>query len=550
MLNLERKHESIVIMNIFKYVNRFISTQKKYMFLYLLCNILSAVLSLSNTIIGGEFINVLVSADSMSVIYRYCIVLFVVNAICILIGIAINYLYTKTQASAAFDINVKLIEHMKRLSYYQYSEMDMSYVNQRINNDANSVTSFVITTIASIIVQLIMLILSIIILKSLNPLILVVCVIACILYVVLYLTLKKELYKSGYEFKEIQANFFSNLYEQLSSIRFITIHAANSIYLSKLKGAFGKFWEKLISYQKLSFTWDSLDKTISSLANIILYLIIALEVYKGNITIGGFTIIMSVFNSIISTCKYFLELGKSYQSNLIAYQRIAEIENLKTITFGEKKLSSIDNIEIESGTLHLGQKDLTYSKKMVFEKGKIYCIKGENGCGKSSIFNLILGLYDNEYDGKVKFNDIDIHNINMEYLIRTKIAIVDQEPQLMQDTIRNNIILNKSVCGVDMEIINALRLDGLFLAGADTIVNDKMSNISGGEKQKISLANAFMDHRDLILLDEPTSAFDKESIEGLVELVQKRKPYSIIIIISHDDRIINMSDVVLEFPFQ
>lgn len=119
-----------------------------------------------------------------------------------------------------------------------------------------------------------------------------------------------------------------------------------------------------------------------------------------------------------------------------------------------------------------------------FVPGKIYQIKGENGCGKSTFLNLLFGLY--ETSGEVCFNGIPINSLNMLSIRQKLISIVEQEPPLVYESISENIIDDDSDKCKLFEKIHEARLD-LFVGNIDLITNrnfiDGTSNLSGGEKQ-------------------------------------------------------------------
>jgi len=173
----------------------------------------------------------------------------------------------------------------------------------------------------------------------------------------------------------------------------------------------------------------------------------------------------------------------------------------------------------------------TVLKRVSFKvvAGSTLAVVGPTGSGKTSIINLITRFYD-PTSGRVFLNGMDIKKINTTDL-RTKMALVMQEPFLFSETIRNNITLgNRHISEEAMEQIlkdsNCKTFIDRLPDGIDTVLSEGGASISSGERQLISIARAFARNPDLIILDEATSYIDSETEhniqEALVNLMVNR----------------------------
>ncbi|WP_446899819.1 ATP-binding cassette domain-containing protein [Clostridium sp. LBM24168] len=160
-----------------------------------------------------------------------------------------------------------------------------------------------------------------------------------------------------------------------------------------------------------------------------------------------------------------------------------------------------------------------------FGLGKIYCIVGENGCGKSTLINIITGLLYN-YSGDVYYNGKNIKDIDMYSLRKENIAVTEQEPRC--------------------KILNIYYFIDNQSKKFDEMVNEKSNNISGGEKQKISLIRTFIKNSNVIILDEPTSALDKNTVGSLKEVLVNIKRHKIIIFVTHEDNILSIAYEIIK----
>ena len=185
-----------------------------------------------------------------------------------------------------------------------------------------------------------------------------------------------------------------------------------------------------------------------------------------------------------------------------------------------------------------------------FKKGNIYGIVGENGKGKSTLLKIILGIY--PVDGEILINDKKQSSISMKNARKNLIGITEQEPILLSDSLKYNIFLDKNTSQSMSEaeiLMNGFGLNKYVSdinSGKDVSVNDSNSNLSGGEKQKIAIIRQLMQCPDVMLFDEPTSALDKESRVFFIEYLKKIKKNHIIVIVSHDNNLINQCDFTID----
>ena len=168
--------------------------------------------------------------------------------------------------------------------------------------------------------------------------------------------------------------------------------------------------------------------------------------------------------------------------------------------------------------------------------GKINAIVGLSGAGKSTLLNLIPRIYDRS-SGNIMIDSQSIYDVNLASL-RNQISIVDQNTTLFDDTIFNNIIYAKPDASKE-DVFEASRLSMSedFIKkldkGFDTIVGENGTRLSGGEKQRISIARAFLRNSKIILLDEPTSSLDSETEDKIQLALKKLTENKTTIVIAH-----------------
>ena len=187
--------------------------------------------------------------------------------------------------------------------------------------------------------------------------------------------------------------------------------------------------------------------------------------------------------------------------------------------------------------------DITYS----FENGYIYAILGASGSGKTTLLN-ILGLLDNKYEGDVIINDTIISKSKDNYEIRNQcIGFIFQSYYLIEnlnveDNIKMPLKYSKEASGDDeyfKKIIEAL--------GISTLLKENVNYLSGGEKQRIAIARAFINKPSIIICDEPTGNLDDQNSASVIEILKSFiSKDRLIIIVTHDYFLAKQCDVILE----
>jgi ABC-type lipoprotein export system ATPase subunit len=185
-----------------------------------------------------------------------------------------------------------------------------------------------------------------------------------------------------------------------------------------------------------------------------------------------------------------------------------------------------------------------------FKKGKIYSIMGPSGSGKSTLLNL-LSLIDKPSSGLISFENIQINfnNTKKNDILRAKkIGIIYQQDNLLPDfTALENIYLASLAAGNTKEFSIAKSKKLLKKVGLLSRSNHYPSQLSGGEKQRISIARALINDPQIILADEPTGSLDLENAKGIFKLLKNQlNSNRTIIFATHNRFFANKSDCLLE----
>ena len=247
--------------------------------------------------------------------------------------------------------------------------------------------------------------------------------------------------------------------------------------------------------------------------------------------------------------KFFINLFNQYIDNNVSANRLLELINIPSEQIGVHKINELQFIRIVNLSFRYKNDNVINNFNFVFSKGKIYKISGENGKGKSTLVSLIIGLYPYEYKGGIFFNDVELKSIDMRHLRTEVISYIGQENLFFTGSVKENLKNNNpNITDKELaKLLHILPLESYEHMCLDSIlnieINEKRTNLSGGELKKLSIIRGLAKVSSLLILDEPANSLDQKSKETLKILLENIKQEKVIILISHDtifDEIIDL----------
>jgi len=523
----------------------FFKKHKFMLVIYVFLSIIVSATSLFTPFIVGSFIDHIISAESIVFFNIYFIAFAFTGSVSLIAAYLSSLIFVKLQTTTGYELNKFMIRHMHHLSLAYLQKENTVYLTQRVNNDSNILVMFFLEFTKNVVINGFMIIIPVFIMFDLNSTLTLLLLIISVFYFVFYMLYKKILYKAKMNFVESQSIFFSKLNEQLFHVKFIKMHAIFGKFINRLDYSFYNLLKNAINNQKAGYIFSSFDKVVLVIAQLIMLFLGGVEIVNNRITIGGFTIIISYFSLMLASTRYFFNLGQSVQETTVACTRLSDILAMDKEINGDIVLSQIKNISLVDFSFKYEGKNIFENLNIEFTMGNVYILAGDNGKGKSTLINNIIGLYINEYSGSIIYNGIDIKKIDLYNLRNKLLGISEQEPILLPDTLDYNLHFDNKYDNTHF-LFNVLNMDKYM----DNMMNKLGSGvnnaeISGGEKQKISIFRALIKNPDVVILDEPTNSLDVSSKVKLRKYIDSIKHNKIIIIVTHDRDFINKKDDIV-----
>ena len=334
----------------------------------------------------------------------------------------------------------------------------------------------------------------------------------------------------------------SHLLEVFKNHKIIKIFQKENFEFSRTEKFINNLKEKVIKIETVLVRASPIMETLTGfmIAGLIFYS--GKLILKNEIDISSFFSFLAAMMLAYQPVRSLATLNMGINQGLAAAKRILPIIDMKNEIM---ETENPNNLEIKKGEIRFNkvrfkynddERDVLKSIDLTINGGEMTSVVGHSGAGKSTILNLIPRFYDSN-SGDILIDDQSIYKSKISSL-RSNISLVHQDTTLFDDTIKNNIAYAKLDASED-EIFEAAKLSfcdefiNKLPNKFDTIIGENGIRLSGGEKQRLSIARAMLKKSKIILLDEATSSLDAETESKIQEAIKFLTKNRTTLVIAH-----------------
>ena len=521
--------------------------------------ILSSVLGLLPSLITARIIDEAILGKDFALLIRLVILAIITLAVSNIVGVLESYINSWVSQRIVYDMKNEMFQHLQKMPHSFFTSEKQGDIITRMNSDISGVATVISSILTNIISNVCTVITTIVALFNIDAKLSLIGILVIPLLVLPTKSAGKNRWQLLSKSREKMDELNDVINESLSVSGSLLIKLfTQEETINKKFDAINKEVVALSVKESRAGSWFRVVMGIfTNLGPLLIYLAGGYLIIKMNdtaITVGTITATVNMINRLYRPVESLLNVSVDLTRSMALFTRIfsyldmdPQVKNKKIVlkpSFDKKTEIEYENVEF----YYSPEVPLIKNLSFFVPSGKMYAIVGPSGSGKSTVVNLLPRLYDVK-DGAVKINGFDVRDIELGYL-RSNIGMVTQEAYMFNGTIKENLLFTKADATME-EIENACKIANIhnFITkqpqGYDTPVGNRGLKLSGGEKQRLSIARVILKDPRILILDEATSALDsisESSIQNALDVLMKGRTS---IVIAHRLSTILQADKIL-----
>lgn len=539
---------------------RILGYLKPYRFQFLLVFVtilLSACVGLLPSIITGRIVDKALVDRDMAKLIQLCLAALLAVGVSQLIGVAESYINSWISCRIIYDMKNEMYDHLQQMPHAFFTTEKQGDIITRMNTDIGGVSSVISGTLTSIVSNIATVVTTLVALLTMSW------KLALVGMLVIPLLIIPSRMVGNKRFKlltESQAK-----HDEMNQVINETLSVSGSMLVklfTREKREYENFVKVNEEVTELSLKESRSGKwffvfmgMFTQIGPLLIYLAGGYFLLRGDpaLSIGVITSTVALINRLYRPVENLLNISVDFTRSLALFTRIFDYLDrpitIKSPENGKKPdLDCKDIVYDHVRFCYSEDKPLLTDVSFSVPGGQMYAIVGPSGSGKSTVVNMIPRLYD-ALDGKVTIDGIDVKDMDLTWL-RGQIGVVTQDTYLFNGTILENLRYAREDATME-EIEDACRKANIheFILkqpkGYDTEVGNRGLKLSGGEKQRISIARVILKNPKILILDEATSALDSISENAIQEALETMMVGRTSIVIAHRLSTILRADQIL-----
>jgi len=439
------------------------------------------------------------------------------------------------------DLRIRVFEHLQRLSMPFYDRQKVGVLVSRMTSDVDSLQELVQTGLITVTSATLLLGLSAIVLTWTSPELMALCLIGVPGVVMASVRFARRSQTTYTQVRDRVAGMLSRLQESISGVRVIQAFAREPIERERFERANGELYAAHMQATRLQAWYLPVIEIAGTGTTAVVVACGAYLVANGTTTLGTVTFFILTLSNLFDPIQQFSQLFNQLQSAGAGLRKLFGLLDTPLDVAEPESATALPT----RGSIELRDVAFRYAKdgdwilenvSLCIESGERLALVGPTGAGKSTLAKLIARLYDPSR-GSIRFGGVDLRAADIRSL-RQRIVVVPQEGFLFNTSILDNVRIARPEAS-DESVRAALAEIGVLERfsqlpdGLETVVDERGSRLSAGEKQLLSLARAALVDPAVLVLDETTSSLDPGT-EALVETaMQKLMDQRTVIVIAH-----------------
>ena len=528
--------------------------QKKLFFYAILSSVITTILGIASSMFNKILMDEVLPYGLNNLLVTLILVFSVVSITSTLIGFVRQWVLIHLSIKIDIPLMLGYFGHIFNLPMKFFATRKTGDITTRYS-DANTIKSIFTSIALSLVMDISMAVITGIILFRMNAMLFSISLFMALVSILLVLVYKQPYKRINEESMAQSAALNSQMIESLRGIETVKCNANEQTELDNLEREYMKSLKISLRSSRISTTQGLISSFISTGFSMLTTYVGISQVLNGEMTLGGFMAFSTLSSYFTSPLSNLIGLQMQIQEASISMKRLTEImdypaENETAEGMEQSEMEKVEgDIEFKDVTFRYGNRAPALDHvSFTIPAGKKVALVGSSGSGKSTITKLLLKYYDPE-DGEIDVNGVNLAEYS-SHSVRRAIAYVPQNVELFSKTIYDNIRISRMDATLDEVKEAAKKADAHeFIRHLplqyNTYLEEAGNGLSGGEKQRIALARAFLKDSNLYILDESTSNLDFATETLIFNMIYEQLADRSMLIVAHRLSTIRDCDLIL-----
>ena len=528
--------------------------QKKLFFYAILSSVITTILGIASSMFNKILMDEVLPYGLNNLLVTLILVFSVVSITSTLIGFVRQWVLIHLSIKIDIPLMLGYFGHIFNLPMKFFATRKTGDITTRYS-DADTIKSIFTSIALSLVMDISMAVITGIILFRMKAMLFSISLFMALVSILLVLVYKQPYKRINEESMAQSAALNSQMIESLRGIETVKCNANEQTELDNLEREYMKSLKISLRSSRISTTQGLISSFISTGFSMLTTYVGISQVLNGEMTLGGFMAFSTLSSYFTSPLSNLIGLQMEIQEASISMKRLTEImdypaENETAEGMEQSEMEKVEgDIEFKDVTFRYGNRAPALDHvSFTIPAGKKVALVGSSGSGKSTITKLLLKYYDPE-DGEIDVNGVNLAEYS-NHSVRRAIAYVPQNVELFSKTIYDNIRISRMDATLDEVKEAAKKADAHeFIRHLplqyNTYLEEAGNGLSGGEKQRIALARAFLKDSNLYILDESTSNLDFATETLIFNMIYEQLADRSMLIVAHRLSTIRDCDLIL-----
>ena len=526
--------------------------QKKLFIYAIISSVLITILGIVSSIFNRALMDEVLPYGLQSLLVTLILVFSVVGLTSTLISTVRQWILIYLSIKVDIPLMLGYFGHVFKLPMKFFATRKTGEITTRYS-DAGTIKSVLTSIALSVVMDVVMAIGTGIILFRMNSTLFGISLFSTMLSLLLVIIFKQPYKRINEETMQQSAILNSQMIESLRGIETIKCNASEDRELENLEREYIKSLKISLRSSRISTGQSLISSLISTILGMVTTYVGIMQVLNGQMTLGGYMAFSTLSSYFTSPISDLIGMQMSIQEASISMKRLTEIMDYESEQKEDQEYTEMEqidgDIEFKDVTFRYGNRSPALNHvSFTIPKGKKVALVGSSGSGKSTITKLLLKYYEPES------GEIDVNGVNLEEYsnqsVRRAISYVPQNIELFSKSIYDNIRISRPEATLDEVKAAAKKADAYeFIRKLPlqfhTFLEEAGNGLSGGEKQRIALARAFLKDSNLYILDESTSNLDFGTENIIFDMIYNQLADRSMLIVAHRLSTVRDCDLIL-----